>query len=105
MPENAEQLMRSRYSAFVLKNINYLSDTHDPKTRNLSLLADNKRWADSVQFLKLEVIKARGLGMKATVEFKAYYLQDGSEKVHHEISGFRKISGRWFYSDGRHPCH
>jgi SEC-C motif-containing protein len=37
---------------------------------------------------------------KGRVEFNAFYVQDGEERLIHEISRFKKISGRWFYVDG-----
>jgi SEC-C motif-containing protein len=37
---------------------------------------------------------------KGRVEFNAFYVQDGEDRLIHEISRFKKISGRWFYMDG-----
>lgn len=101
-PETPEELMRSRYSAFVTKNYDYLLATHDPKTKAEFDLAGNKQWADSVQFIKLEVLKTKEYGAKATVEFKAQYQTKGIVQVHHELSTFNRIAGQWFYSIGKH---
>jgi SEC-C motif-containing protein len=37
---------------------------------------------------------------KGRVEFNAFYVQVGEDRLIHEISRFKKISGRWFYVDG-----
>lgn len=102
IPEKAEELMRSRYSAFVLKNYDYLLATHDPKTNSDFDLEANKKWADSVQFTKLEVLKVKEYGVKTTVEFRAHYLVSSLRQVHHELSTFKNIAGQWYYSSGKH---
>lgn len=40
----AEQLMRSRYSAFVLANGDYLMDSHHPSTRPIKEKKDIVSW-------------------------------------------------------------
>lgn len=99
--ETAEQLMRSRYSAFVLANIEYLQKSHHsssrPKTKDKKeILA----WTKSVQWLKLEVIntsKGRKTDTTGTVEFKAYFIENGSIDIIHENSEFSKENNHWVY--------
>ena len=45
-PETAEQLMRSRYSAFVLKNIPYIVQTTVPSQQTLLDEKALQDWAD-----------------------------------------------------------
>ena len=91
---SAEALMRSRYSAFVLANIDYLQKSHHSSTRpskreKKEILA----WTKSVNWLKLEVLKTT----ETTVEFKAFFMENGSIDVIHENSLFCKENDHWVY--------
>lgn len=97
----AEKLMRSRYCAFLKKEYDYLEDTLDPQTRLEFDNEGNRRWAESVTLTRLEILRAEEQGNKAVVEFKAYYLEDATEKIHHEISKFRKQAGVWYFREGK----
>jgi len=97
---DAAALMRSRYSAYVLKLEAYLLATWHPGTRPaaLDLAADNARW------LGLEVKKHDAESAdRATVEFVARYKTGGRAHRLHEISRFVREEGRWFYVDGEFP--
>jgi SEC-C motif-containing protein len=100
---NAEALMRSRFTAFVLKDFEYLLKTHDPKTINEFDLQSNQAWASSVDFTKLEVLSAKESGNQAVVEFNAYFTEKNSGKsfVHHEMSDFRKENKLWYFVGGQ----
>ena len=98
----AEELMRSRYSAFVEKNYDYLKQTHDPQTFDLSTMQANINWAKSVKFTKLEIISTKEDPDHAVVEFIAHYVDrnSGYGHQHHEVSEVRKIKDRWVYTTG-----
>lgn len=100
-----EELMRSRYTSFILKNFDHLLATHDPKTKNEFDLKANQTWANTVQFTKLEIIKSKEAENQGIVEFKAYYtdLKTKQNQVHHELSQFRKENGHWYFSSGTTP--
>ena len=94
---SAEALMRSRYSAYVLKLEEYLLATWHPDTRpsELDLTADDTKW------LGLEVKKhALQDDSHATVEFVARYRVAGKGHRLHELSRFVREDGRWYYVDG-----
>ena len=91
--ETAEQLMRSRYSAFVLANGDYLMQTHHKNTRPLKEKKAIVKWAQSVQWLKLEVLEST----VDTVNFNAYFLENGTADVISENSKFVKENNVWFY--------
>ena len=96
-PPTAEALMRSRYSAYVLKLEDYLLATWHPDTRpsELDLAADGSKW------LGLEVKKhTEQDATHATVEFVARYRIAGKGHRLHEISRFVREDGRWYYRDG-----
>ena len=91
----AEALMRSRYSAFVRGDVDYLLATWHPATRpgELDLGTPAPTW------LGLEV---RGRGAidadHAWVEFVARWrLGGGRAQRQHERSRFERIDGRWYY--------
>jgi SEC-C motif domain protein len=95
----AEQLMRSRYSAFAAGEPDYLLATWHPSTRPDGLELDPaRRWT----FLEIVGTSRGGLLDDAgTVEFRAHYRQDGRSGAQHEVSRFTREDGRWLYLDGR----
>lgn len=96
----AEQLMRSRYSAFVLANGDYLMRSHHSSTRSLKEKKSIIEWAKSVQWIKLEVLetsKGKAEDTEGTVTFNAYFYDKGSVEVIHETSAFLKETNHWTY--------
>jgi len=97
---DATALMRSRYSAYVLKLEAFLLSTWHPDTRPaaLELATDQAKW------LVLEVKKyIPESADRATVEFVARYKIGGRAHRLHEISRFVREEGRWLYVDGKFP--
>lgn len=95
---NAEALMRSRYSAYVLQLEDYLLATWHASTRpsELDLAADGTKW------LGLEVKRHQQQDDRhATVEFVARYRIAGRGHRLSELSRFVKEDGRWYYVDGQ----
>lgn len=94
---DAETLMRSRYSAYVLKLQAYLLATWHPGTRPaaLDLAADHTKWLG----LAVKGHPPESAG-RATVEFVALYKTGGRAARLHEVSRFVREDGRWFYVDG-----
>lgn len=93
--------MRSRYTAFCLKNLDYIVETTDPQARFDMDTAGTEEWMKGAEFTKLDVISSSNEGNKGTVEFKAHFKMNGADHVHHEVSKFRKQSGTWYFRDGR----
>jgi SEC-C motif-containing protein len=100
-PDAAAQLMRARYSAFVLMLEGYLLQTWHPSTRPPDLcLADSigTRW------LGLDMKAQAQGGDRAQVEFTARYrLGGGPAQQQNEISRFVREDGIWYYLDGEFP--
>ncbi len=93
---DAEHLMRSRYSAFVLERADYLLATWHSSTRPTSLDFDA-----GAKWLGLEVREHKVIGVDtAEVEFVARYRLDGRAVRLHERSRFVCENDRWFYVDG-----
>ncbi len=103
--ETAEQLMRSRYSAFATANINYLLNTHHKSTRPTKDRKNILKWAKSVGWQRLEVIKTKQgtpLDTEGFVEFKAFYIENGNLECIHENSRFVREDNLWYYISGTH---
>ncbi|WP_026221039.1 YchJ family protein [Thiofilum flexile] len=96
----AEQLMRSRYSAYVQQNADYLHKTWHNSTRpTLKQL----RSFDAVEWLGLDIIRTE-LGKEqdeqGLVEFIAKFAQQGKIQQLQETSHFIREKGKWFYLNG-----
>ena len=94
----AEQLMRSRYSAFVLLDAGYLLRTWHPDTAPSELELD-----PAMEWRRLDILSTSGGGpfdTEGTVEFKAYYRHGSERGALHENSRFVRDNGRWLYVDG-----
>ncbi|MEM5527609.1 YchJ family protein [Gammaproteobacteria bacterium AS21] len=104
----AEQLMRARYSAFVLANIDFLIQSHyhlaDTEQERAQIKATT-----ALAWCKLEIVKACQQDKSDTsfVEFKAWYLDNQKLELLHEKSRFIKktIDNQqyWYYVDGTFP--
>ena len=100
---DAEALMRSRYSAFVLGDADYLRITWHPDTRPIELGLDAPG-APKTVWLGLTVKSHRITGPDtAEVAFVARYRIGGGSAVRmQENSRFVRLDGRWVYVDGEH---
>jgi SEC-C motif domain protein len=97
----ALELMRSRYSAYVLGDSDYLRATWDPATCPADLDLDPKA-DDTPRWLGLQVKRFDALDeTHAIVEFVARYKVGGRAQRLHEVSRFaRGADLRWRYVDG-----
>lgn len=93
---DAEALMRSRYSAYVLGLGDYLLATWHPSTRP----AEPPGLDPTLRWLGLEIRRHVQTEGEATVEFVARSKAGGRALRLHETSRFVRESGRWFYVDG-----
>lgn len=99
----AEALMRSRYSAFVVKKVDYLGDTLAPESKHDYDEAQVKNWAETSTWMGLTIVstsKGQPEDEKGEVEFIAKFRQQGAIHTHHEASVFEKREGKWLYVDG-----
>ncbi|MEH6632831.1 MAG: YchJ family metal-binding protein [Halopseudomonas aestusnigri] len=100
IPDTAEKLMRSRYSAYVKEEIKYLKETLWPRQQaDFNELGTLIRAKDS-RWLGLEVLET-DKGLKGDIEgyvlFIARSVVDGIVNEQREKSLFRKKTGRWYY--------
>jgi len=119
LPPTAESLMRSRYTAFTLRDEPYLLATWHHSTRPQEPLFDVDapvRWLglEIKSALRLRQRKAKSPDVpdqdpqRDTVEFVARFKTGGRAHRLHEVSRFVREPGadgapRWFYLDGSFP--
>jgi SEC-C motif-containing protein len=101
----AEALMRSRYTAYTAKNIDYISDTQIVLENETFNKDEAKKWAESSEWQGLEIkktLKVETSDNSGTVEFVAHYKDkaSGTELHHHETALFQKKEGAWMIKEG-----
>ncbi|MFK7001592.1 YchJ family protein [Flavobacterium oreochromis] len=97
-PNTAEELMRSRYTAYCTHQVDYLFYTTHISTRKFYNRKEILAWASQNNWLKLEIIKTT----EQYVEFKAYYIDANFQShCHHEKSTFKKQGEIWYYLEGK----
>jgi SEC-C motif-containing protein len=95
LPSTAEQLMRSRYTAFVMKNEIYLLKSWHPQTRPEDIDFD-----DHIKWLGLKIRQCNSgtqTDHEGWVEFTARFKLGGKAERLDELSYFTKEAGQWFY--------
>jgi len=96
----AEALMRSRYTAYVVKDYDYVIRTcqadNRPKQDEFTDQLDLK-W-HGLEVLRTE--QGQADDDQGVVEFVARYEAAGATYNHHEVSKFVKEEGKWYYLDG-----
>jgi SEC-C motif-containing protein len=105
MAATAEELMRSRYTAFAVADGDHLFRTWHPATRPKHV--DTDPW---VHWVRLEVLDTDAGGPdddKGVVEFRALWTAgEGSTRQRgelHERGRFERRAGRWLYVDIERP--
>ena len=99
----AEQLMRARYSAYVGAQMDFIFETTHPDQRQGYDHAGTKEWAESSEWLGLEIVATQQGGHdeeRGEVEFIARFNEKGIAREHHENAEFKKEQGRWYFSEG-----
>ncbi len=87
--------MRSRYSAFVVRDAGYLLRTWSAATRPGTV-----RFADDLRWTGLEILGRTGgsaFHTEGTVEFCAHFVQGGQSGEQRENSAFLRVDGDWVY--------
>lgn len=94
----AEQLMRSRYSAYARGRLDHVFRTWHPRTRPVEVEANPQlSWTG----LSVELTEAGQPGdQEGVVVFAATYQTPAGSGVQRERSRFTRRAGRWVYLDG-----
>ncbi len=99
----ALQLMRARYTAYVMHRMDFvLSSTH-PDTRDAADQEAMESWSHAATWTGLEIISpgSQHSAGDDRIEFKAYFQVQNVPQVHHERSLFRHDQGQWWFVDGQ----
>jgi SEC-C motif-containing protein len=103
LPETAEKLMRSRFSAYALGRADYLAATTCAEERAKLDVEELARYCKAVRCISLRILstEAGGQGDQAgIVLFHAKLLINGKRMLHREKSRFIREDGKWAYVDG-----
>lgn len=95
--ETAEQLMRSRYTAFVLGHVEHLWRTWHPRARPAEVDVADVEWTG---LTVLDVVDGGAGDRTGVVEFEARFTCPDGLEVLHERSTFERRGGRWTYVAG-----
>jgi SEC-C motif-containing protein len=99
----AEALMRSRYTAYVVHDIDYIVDTCIKDDEHDIDVQQTKDWSEKSEWLGLKIINTEKGGPsdnEGAVEFTAEYKTGGFKDIHHEVASFKKVNNMWFYDEG-----
>ena len=106
LPLSAEQLMRSRYSAYVFGLVDYVVATTLPIQQPNLDRAGIEAWSRSSQWLGLTVHQHQITAQSpdhAWVRFSARWRDAQGEHQHDERSAFVRVNDRWYFIDPNHP--
>lgn len=102
--ETAEALMRSRYTAYVKHEIDYIAKSCVNNDEESQIdMEETRRWSEESEWLGLKIIrteKGKASDTKGMVEFSATYERKGMKDVHLEHANFIKKDGVWLYESG-----
>lgn len=96
LAKTAEQLMRSRYTAYTQQNYSYVLATYAKAQRAELSEPELKASAEGTQWLALQILKAK----ETTVQFVAYFAVEGQLQCLQETSSFIVEDGHWRYTSG-----
>jgi SEC-C motif-containing protein len=86
-----------------MKEITYLHTSLHPDKRSDFDEKSTRNWAECAEWHKLEIVETFGGGpgeSEGRVEFVASYTEKGIKREHHELAGFRKNDGIWYFDSG-----
>ena len=99
----AEALMRSRYTAYVLGEVDYILDSLHPDNRNDVDRNATEAWSKKATWKGLEIVSTEAgspTDQAGKVEFIARFEIAGVPQVHHERADFKRSGSRWYFVDG-----
>ena len=99
----AEALMRSRYTAHVLKRYQYLTDSTHPEFREDASADEIEKWSSMLTWEGLEIFETVDGGENDStgeVKFSAHYSVQNVPQELREDAFFRKEGDTWYYVEG-----
>jgi SEC-C motif-containing protein len=104
LPQSAEELMRSRYTAFTKQEVDYLKKTSSGAALARFSYKDTIAFARVAKWIRLSIIKTTKTPDPnlCFVEFIADFSMQGTISKIHEISRFERKGDIWYYVEGKH---
>jgi len=102
--ETAEQVMRARYSAYVMKEMEYILTSLHPDHRSDHDEKSSRAWAERAVWHGIEInnkVKGGPTDSEGQVEFTVSFTENGTRHEHHEWSTFKKDNGIWYFETGK----
>ena len=102
----AETLMRARYTAHAVTEIDYIQNTTHSSRRDRFDRRQSTNWSKRMDWVSLEILRTDKGGLEdeqGVVEFVAQYRDKGKLYRHHEVAEFVKEDQCWFFLDGHAP--
>ena len=102
----AESLMRARYTAHVLQQVDFVLQTVHPAQRQYHDQATIETWMAQTQWEKLTIVQTTKGGaqdQEGWVWFEAAYRQKGRRAYHREYSYFQRVDSQWYFVSGQAP--
>jgi SEC-C motif-containing protein len=99
----AAELMRARYSAYAVCDVDFLYNSSGPEVREEFNRENVESWSRSATWEGLEILVEEGGGAaddEGVVSFVAHYSANGNACEHREKSFFKKLDGEWRFIDG-----
>jgi len=101
IPETALQLMRSRFTAYINHDLDYLLNTWHHSTRPTDMIQNDLQLTKWKQLYIVETTLGLAQDKCGRVEFVAYFKNNESYEKLHEVSDFVKDQNKWFYVNGK----
>ena len=103
--KTAEQLMRSRFTAYINSDAEYIIKTTHKDNQDYTLNMDSWKkdilnFSDYTDFIELEIFETIEGDKESFVNFKATLKQDNLDASFTENSRFLKVNNKWLYVDG-----
>lgn len=111
--ETAEQLLRSRYTAFTRGDVDYIVSSHHPRTREHVKRDEIEEWSRTSEWLGLEILKSEAGGPNDEKGALAIHVRYRSTEAveegavpgevtdHLELSLFERDEAQWKFVDAR----
>ena len=96
--------MRARYSGYVFAQMDFIFESTHPEHRQGYDHAGTKEWAETAEWLGLQIISTDKGGPDDSVgevEFIARFNEKGEIREHHEAGQFKKKDGCWLFTEGK----
>jgi SEC-C motif-containing protein len=103
-PATAEQLLRSRYTAFTQGAVDYILSTHHSRTKSEIKREEIEEWSKNSEWLGLQIVQSEAgkeSDTQGTLVFCAKYRAEGKDNDHWEQSYFEKEDGEWRFLDAK----